>query len=705
MEKIKELIRSVLSEKDHIPLKKEDFYKMYIPAEVEYSAFNACLHEMMEDYEAVISKKGKIISASEAGYVTGRFSQAKNGYGFLCPEGEEDVFIPERYIGGALHGDTVVGTREWGRDGRNYGRIVKVLRRGTERLVGTLVLRGNGSRHPSAYVIPDDPRMTFTVSVSPKNVGDGQNGEKVEVQLIAYPVEHGDSPRGKVVARFGDTFSKEANYTAILRANGVPTEFTPAVLSEAEEVAAQTISAEGRLDLRGQVIFTIDGADAKDLDDAISLERIGDGYRLGVHIADVSHYVRPGSALDGEAMARGCSVYFVDRVVPMLPTALSNGACSLNGGEDRYATSALIDLDANGAIVAVDVRKTLIRSAVRGVYDEVNDIFSRGEASPYYEKYSAVHRSLGEMRELYAVLSRRHAAKGALDIESDEARILLDETGFPVQIVPRERGEAECLIEQFMLTANEAVATYLTDMAAPCVYRIHEEPAGEKLHDFALFATNLGVNVTPLRARKRTSSQLATVLADAKEKGVGGVVSDMLLRAMMKARYSDRPSPHFGLATDLYCHFTSPIRRYPDLAVHRILSAILEGTADFDALGTFAHGAAVTSSENELRALSAEREIEALYKTLYMSRRIGEILPVTVTSVMSFGLFAKTEELCEGMIPVTDLGGNAAYDEEGRVLFAGDRSYRAGDRLTVRVMEADVVSRKVTFSLATDEQP
>ena len=700
MEKIKETILAAIDEPDYLPLKKEDFYKMYFTAETEYSFFNAAFHELIEDYAVAVSKKGKIISAAEAGYVVGRFSQAKNGYGFLRIGEAEDLFIPERYVGGIMHGDEAVATKECGRDKRFYGRIVKILRRGTKRLVGTLVHRGKESRHPSAYVIPDDPKLSFTVLISPKNVGDGQNGEKVEVEIIAYPYEAGDLPRGKVVARLGDTFSKEANYASILRANAVPTEFTPAVLSEAEESAAQPVILGERLDLRDEILFTIDGADAKDLDDAVSLVKTEDGWRLGVHIADVSHYVAAGGATDSEAFLRGCSVYFVDQVVPMLPRALSNGACSLNGGEDRYALSAIMDLDRDGSLIYVDIRKTLIRSKVRGVYDEVNDLFKQGEASAFYEKYAHVYEALLAMRELYTVLAARHAAKGALDLETEEAKILLDETGFPVEIVPRERGEAEKLIEQFMLAANEAVASYLTDMAAPCVYRVHEEPSSDKLHEFALFATNLGVNVTPLRAKRRTVSQLSAVLSDAREKGVGGVVSDRMLRAMMKARYSDVLAPHFGLAAERYCHFTSPIRRYPDLAIHRILTAILDGTADFDALGDFAHRAAVASSENELRALTAEREIEALYKTLYMSRRVGEILPVTVTSVMSFGLFAKTEELCEGMIPVTDLGGNASFDEENKLLFAGGKVWRAGDRLTVRVMEADVVSRRVTFSLA-----
>ena len=701
MENIKDTILAALEEDGYVPLKKEDFYKMYFTAETEYSAYNSELARLREDYLVAVSKKGKIISAREAGYVSGRFSQAKNGYGFLRIEGEsEDLFIPERYVGGAMHGDTVVTTRECGRDRREYGRVLKVLRRGTERLVGTLVLRGRDSRHPSAYVIPDDPRMTFTVLISPKNVGEGKNGEKVEVQLIAYPAMAGDYPRGRVVACLGDTFSREANYTSILRSNGIPADFSPATREAAEQAAAEPVTPEGRLDLRGECIFTMDGADAKDLDDAVSLTRTERGYLLGVHIADVSHYVTAGSAVDGEAMARGCSVYFVDQVVPMLPKCLSNGACSLTGGVDRYALSARMELDGEGNLLSTDLTKTLIRSAVRGVYEEVNDLFARGEDSPYGEKYAAVLPTLSLMRELYAILARRREARGALELETEEAQIELDESGFPIRILPRERGEAERIIEQFMLTANEAVASYLTDMAAPCVYRIHEEPSSDKLRDFAVFATNLGVNTKPLRAKRRTVSQLSAVLSDAKERGVGGVTSDMLLRAMMKARYSDTLSPHFGLAAERYCHFTSPIRRYPDLAVHRILSRILDGTADFEALERFAHEAAVTSSENELRALSAEREIEALYKTMYMSRRVGEVLPVTVTSVLSFGLFAKTEELCEGMIPVSDLGGNAVYDEERRLLFTGDRVWRAGDRLTVRVMEADIVSRRVTFSLA-----
>lgn len=697
---IKEKILSAVAERDYAPCKKEDFYRRYVAEGQEpgYAAFHDAFTALKEDYEIAVSKKGKVIRATDAGYVKGRFSQAKNGYGFVCGEGE-DVFIPERYVGGTMNGDTVVALREFGRDGREYGRILAICRRAVTRVIGTLVLRGNGSRHPSAYVIPDNAKLNFTVLIAPKHVSEGRNGDKVEVQITRYPEDRDEHPRGKVTAVFGDTFSREANYESILRVNAVPTTFPESVVEAAERAASQPLSLSGRTDLRDRLIFTIDGADAKDLDDAVSCERTEEGYCLGVHIADVSHYVREGDPVDGEAFLRGTSLYFVDQVVPMLPKSLSNGACSLNGGEDRYALSAMMYLDRHGELISTDIRKTVIRSRVRGVYAEVNDLFDRGGASPHFEKYAGVYNTLCLMRELYGVLHGRFVSRGAMELDTEEAKIHLDETGFPVRIEKRVRGEAELLIEQFMLSANEAVASYLTAMGAPCVYRIHEEPSGEKLQEFAVFAHNLGVNTTPLRSKKRTPSQLSAVLADAREKGVSGVVSDVLLRSLMKARYSDTAGIHFGLAADLYCHFTSPIRRYPDLSVHRILTAILEGE-DYGKYEAFAHRSALASSDNELRALTAEREIEALYKTMYMSRRIGETLAVTVSSVMSFGVFARTEELCEGMIPLSDFGGNASFDDKSKLLFARGRVYRAGDRLTVRVMEADIVSRRVTFSLA-----
>ncbi|MEE0970043.1 MAG: VacB/RNase II family 3'-5' exoribonuclease, partial [Clostridia bacterium] len=461
------------------------------------------------------------------------------------------------------------------------------------------------------------------------------------------------------------------------------------------------IKTDGRRDLRDMVIFTIDGADAKDLDDAISLQKTGDKYKLGVHIADVAEYVKEGSETDKCAMSRGTSVYFTDKVVPMLPKSLSNGSCSLFGGEDRYALSAFMTLSSDGEILETELCESIIRSRVRGVYSEVNDIFRNGSKSEFAEKYSEVIPSLAEMFELYKVLKKRSEGRGAVELDTEEAVILLDNKGIPTEIVPRERGDGERMIEQFMLCANEGVATFLTNLSLPCVYRIHESPSPEKLESFTAFAQGIGLDTRPLRGKKLYPSCFATVLEESRKKGLSAVLSNVMLRAMMKAKYSATASPHFGLAIDLYCHFTSPIRRYPDLSVHRIVKHMLNGEAvgeRLTRLSSFAGESAARSSENELKALAAERDIDDLYKAIFMSDKVGEIFEGVISSVTSFGLFVQLPNTIEGLVPIDSLEGDFRFDEKHFVLSRGRLSYRLGQSVKVRITAADIPTRKISMA-------
>ncbi len=671
------------------------------------------------------TKRGKLIRAADSGFLVGVFRSTTRGFGFLLQD-NGDIFVSHDNAHGAMNGDRVqvkLIPSHKGGDHRE-GEVVRVLERAVTEVVGTVrILRQSvpkatigkkgkkqkklpSKQLPSKVIItPDDPKYAFKVDVLPAQANGAKDGDKVLVHLTKYPDGKGDThARGKVVRIFGAADSKEANYHSILYANGIKTRFDEETLAEARAIVPGC-RLDGRLDLRDKIIFTIDGADAKDFDDAISLERDGDGYLLGVHIADVAEYVKPGTALDNEAMKRGTSVYFTDKVVPMLPEELSNGVCSLNRDSDKYALSALISLDADGSILSAEFRESVISSKVRGVYHEVNDVLEKRNESEFFDKYAfLMDETLPLMLELYQKLLDKSRRRGSLELETTESVILLSEDGMPSAIVPRQRGVSERLIEQFMLAANEAAASFLMSMELPCVYRVHEEPTSEKVQAFAEFIHNLGLDVRPLNRRKILPASYRDVAVEAAEKGLLTVVTPIMLRSLMKAKYSSSHAPHFGLGCQLYCHFTSPIRRYPDLAVHRIIKAALHGKIHDKNLHhyeAFAHQTAEVSSENELRAMTAEREIEDLYKAIFMQDKVGEVYEGIVSSVAGFGIFVELENTCEGLVPINTLEGWYEFDEKSRRLI-GERGqvYSLGMRVRIRVESCDIISRRIEFSIA-----
>lgn len=635
-------------------------------------------------------------------YAVGRFSGSKSGYGFVSLEESDaaDIFIPASKARGAIDGDSVKIRYKKLSDSKTEGEILEIVAHERETVIGTLDMVESGfrrERRREFVLVPDDKKVSLRIVLRPSSKD--KIGDKIEVML---PKKRTSSTLyGEIIRNFGASSGREANYEAILADCEIPVEFSPEAETVANEAAAIPLEERGRKRLNREIIFTIDGADAKDLDDAVSLSRLPNGrWLLGVHIADVSHYVREKTALDREVMKRGTSVYFVDKVVPMLPKVLSNGVCSLNAGEDKYALSAHITLSSSGVIEDCRIEKTIIRSRVRGVYSEVNSLFEDGKNSPYYSKYREVYSTLTKMYTLYGLLSERNKEKGSLELESAEAQIILNEQGEPVDIKKSERGRAERLIEAFMICANEAVATLLNRKEIPCVYRVHESPPKDKLDSFINYASNLGLSVIGLRADDPSARELSSVLEEAKEKGMGNAVSVTLLRTMAKAKYSDNNSLHYGLGLELYCHFTSPIRRLSDLATHRIISEVLIGKDEARKYRSYAKRAAVAASEAELRALSAERQIEALYKTIYMSRFVGDTFDAVVSSVTKFGLFAELDNTCEGLIPIHALDGYYYYDEERKTLSNGKKIYSLGDRLKIRVENADISARTVEFSLA-----
>ncbi len=637
--------------------------------------------------------------SSQSFKTSGVFVGTKNGYGFVTPdESGEDVFIPAHCVRGALDGDVVHVRYTKDKNGKTSGEITEIVERTLTTFTGEIVRRTRNYPYRSNefVVFPDSKRLSITPRIFPSKFD--REGDKVEVMLKKN--KYGSDYEAEIIRNFGPADTLGANYSAILAECEIPTEFPDDVLAIASEAASETLTDIGRKSLDREVIFTIDGADAKDLDDAISLVKLAGGkWLLGVHIADVSHYVKPNTALDRETMKRGTSVYFTDKVVPMLPTVLSNGACSLNAGERKYAMSAHITLSPDGKIEACRVERTIIASRVRGVYSEVNSVLAEGKSSPYYKKYSCVYSTLQKMYELYRILEKNSRARGALELESAEAKIILDSDGEVTDIIKRERGESERLIEQFMLTANEAVATLLQEKAFPCVYRVHEPPQPDKLEGFLHYAYNLGINVSGVTTDNATCLKLSEILTEGKERGVGYAMSNVLLRAMSKARYSDECSHHYGLGIDRYCHFTSPIRRLSDLATHRMIGAVLLDGQRPEKYKSYARRASVAASESELRALTAERKIDALYKALYMSHHIDECFDATITSVTRFGIFAELENTCEGLIPTPSLDGYFLYDEERMTLSNGSVTYKIGDKIRICVLDADISSSTVSFSM------
>lgn len=708
---LKEEIKEYLNNED-TSYKPYELYSVICGDENRYDDFYKALGALEKEGELVYTKKGKIMAVKYSGVTRGTYRASARGFGFVTPDGElekkRDIFIPRSNTMGAIDGDTVLvslakGRRRISSGQSDEGNIIKIVSHGLKTFTGTLlVARGRKRSRPLFYIVPDNKRYNIDINIDVYDLNDADVGDKVEVEITKYPTPNG-AGRGKIITVFGESDSLLANYNAVLHSHNIKTLFPKDVLDTADKLAETDITPDGRLDLRDKIIFTIDGKDAKDLDDAISAEKTADGYILGVHIADVSHYVTENSSLDEEAFTRGTSVYFADKVVPMLPKSLSNGICSLNAGVDRYTLSAFVTLDKKGEITDVEIKESIINSTLRGVYSELNDVIEKGKSSEYSEKYSCVTETvLPVMLELYEILSKKSAKRGALDIETTEAKILVNEFNEPTDIIKVERGLSEMLIEQFMLCANEGVASWLFWREMPCVYRIHENPDPEKIHGFDLFAHNLGINTAPLHSKTIHPTALRKVLGDAREKGLDSILSKVLLRSLMKAKYSSTCSPHFGLGMDKYCHFTSPIRRYPDLATHRIIKKVLHNGITEKNIGkytAFATQAAINSSENEVKAQQAERDIEDLYKSVYMLQFIGEAFKGIITSVTSFGFFVELENTCEGLVPISSLDGYFDFDDRNYTLTCGNIKYSLGMEVEVTVEDVDIITRTTDMRL------
>ena len=653
---------------------------------------------LRESYKTHQRKKHINKSPKRSGEKTavGTFLGTRRGFGFVRDESgrlSEDVFIPKHETKGALHGDTVRITYREKFPSGIEGRVTEIVEKSAKTVVGTLIserVRGSRSYRRRYFLVPDS---THFPELLPLERCEAKEGDKIECAV--------ERVRGEILLSFLRSFGPAstffANRESLLSEMNIEREFEPGVEEEAERLAALPLSNEGRAIEEGPIL-TIDSESAKDLDDAVSLKKTTEGYLLSVHIADVSEYVRPKTALDRAAMKRGTSVYFADEVVPMLPEALSNGACSLNAGEDKYTLSAHISLDKQGRILKTRIEKGIMNSDVRGVYSEVNDIFAHERKSKYAEKYNKVYKMLFLMKELYEILEKNARERGYLDFEAAEPYFLLDDMGYPQEIVRRERGISERLIEQFMLTANEGVARLLTEKGCPLVYRVHEEPPADKLSFFKKYLYLLGIDPSPLSREPLSTLAFSEVLAEAKEKGKADAVAIPMLRTMSKASYSERRADHFGLGLTHYCHFTSPIRRLSDLATHRMIKAVLLSGEDSKKYVAYARRAAVAASESELRALAAERAMNALYTALWAEGHIGEEFEATVSGITSFGVFAMLDNTAEGLIPLDTLPFGSLTDEDTLTARIDGETLQLSERIRVTVESAELASRRVRFA-------
>lgn len=652
-------------------------------------------------------KRGRFACADAEKPVTARIVSVKAGFGFASEDdGGRDVFIPGRALLGALPGDTVLLQKQPAREGGlPEGEVLRIVSE------CALPFTGVFEKHGSVCQVLPDKNLGTPVRVSPNEAGDAKSGDKVLVHITKRGENHYDH-RAAVERVFGSAQSAAACCEAILAGAGVVAQFPQDVLQQAETMETHGIALEEaarRLDLRGEPIFTIDGADTKDIDDAVSLSRTKDGWALGVHIADVSHYVRTDSVLDAEAYERGTSVYYAQSVVPMLPPALSNGICSLNPQEDRLAFSALLSLSPDGELQSYRFAKTLIRSRVKGVYAELNALYAGGGDAALKEKYAEVLAQAEDMRTLATLLGKRRSARGGLNLESAETKIVIGPDGQAVDVLPRTSGVSENIIEELMLTANEAAARFAQKHIIPFVYRVHENPPAEKLETLCTLLDRLGISCAALKNGTASCGSLSKVLEAAHEKGLEAIVNHQLLRSMAKAKYSPENKGHYGLVLENYAHFTSPIRRYPDLAIHRILSEAVAG-ADADKLTqkytAFANEASEQSSKREVRSMTVERDCESCYKAEYMRGHLGEAFEGIISGVSARGVFVRLPSTVEGFVRLEELPAGS-YDCDGLVELRETLSgmvYRVGMALRVVAAAADVSSGRVDFALAKPEQ-
>ena len=699
----KKLICDLVENEWYVPMKEKELAIMLQVEPEDRPEFKRVLEALLDEGSLMITKRGKYVKPEEK-VIVGTFVSHPKGFGFVEVEGlAEDYYVPESHVNGAFHQDTVQVRLLPGRRGkRQEAEVISIVSRGMTRVVGTYEQSKN-----FGFVIPDNSKIAEDIFVPKERSKGAVDGHKVVVEITSYGSKD-KKPEGKVVEILGHINDPGVDIMSIIKGFDLPLEFPEKVLNQAERVAKEVSEADknGREDLTDVLMVTIDGEDAKDLDDAVSLTVEDEVYHLGVHIADVTNYVQENSALDHEAKKRGTSVYLVDRVIPMLPHTLSNGMCSLNAGVERLALSCLMDIDANGEMIDYRIVESVIKVDRRMTYTSVaaileNDETERAEYAEFVEMFE-------KMNTLAGILRKRRKKRGSIDFDFDESKIILDKDGHPTEIKPYERNQATKLIEDFMLIANETVAQHFYWLELPFVYRTHDVPDPEKIKKLATFINNFGYSIKTTQEEIHPK-ELQKLLGRIEGSEEENLISRLTLRSMKQAKYTEDCTGHFGLACKYYCHFTSPIRRYPDLQIHRIIKEYLRGRLKDDRIEHYKSILTTVckqSSDAERRAEEAERETDKQKKAEYMGNHLGEVFEGVISGVTSWGIYVELPNTVEGLVHISELPGDYYLFDENRYEMTGEatgRVFKLGQTVAVSVKEVDLFARTVDFLIADGE--
>ena len=703
-EKLREQLLGLINDPHYNPLKREELALIFNIHPSEMPMFYNFLDELEEDGYIIKTKKGRVMSPNKMGLFVGKFVAHRKGYGFVESDEEftQDLFIPKDDINGALHNDRVMAeiVTPATEDKRAEGKVIKIIKREVTRVVG--LFQENKS---FGFVVPDDKKFNQDIFIPKRGFNGAKNDDKVVCEITLWPQEN-RKPEGKIIEVLGKKGERGVEIDSIIRAHGLPEEFPKKVIDEANYVSSQDLEDEiaRRLDLRHLDIFTIDGEDAKDLDDAISIEVLPNGnYKLGVHIADVTHYVREKSKLDKEALKRATSVYLVDKVIPMLPKQLSNGVCSLNPFEDKLTLSCIMEIDENGKVVNSEIAETVINSKARMTYTEVSDILEKDDEK-LKQTFAKQVEDFKNAEKLARILMKRRERRGAIDFDFPESKIILNREGKVVDIKCYERRISNKMIEEFMLVANETVAEHFYWLQLPFVYRIHETPSAEKMEDLNKFIATFGYHIKGdlEDVHPKEIQSLVEKIKGTKEEES---ISTIALRSMKQAKYSPQCIGHFGLAAKYYTHFTSPIRRYPDLQIHRIIKEQLNNKLNNkrqEQLSHIVEYASTQSSERERAAELAERDVHDFYKACYMADKVGQEFDGVVSSVTSFGMFIELENTVEGLIRLANMRDDYyIYNQETYTIMVerSHKTFKIGDTVRIKVDNVNVDFREIDFVL------
>ena len=704
MNKKAEMILEFMKDDDYVPMKAKEIAMILGVPKKDYPEFLEILHHLEMEFKIGKNKK-KRYKIIEENYQEGVYRRNKKGFGFVKLDGkEEEVYIAKENSHNALNGDKVLIEiiEEKNKVKSAEGKIKRIINHKKDTLVGTFQNNTN-----FGFVVPDDKTFGTDVFISKKDFGKARNGHKVLVKITKYPIK-GKKAEGKVIEVLGPPNQAGIDMLSLIKEYKLPSTFPEKVVEEAKLYGNKIDEKDikNRVDLRKDIIFTIDGEDAKDLDDAVKVTRLPNGnYKLDVHIADVSNYVKEGSMLDQEALLRGTSIYMLGRVIPMLPREISNGICSLNAKEDRFTITCTMEIDKKGNVVTQEVYKSVINVAERMNYKDVQEILD-GKNKKILERYKEYIGDFKLMAELATILKNKRQMQGYLNLDIPESKIELDIQGKVRNISKYQTYFSHEIIEQFMLTANEVIAEKFYWLESPFIYRVHEEPDIDKVKELNKFLYNFGLNIK-ISNEKVYPKEFSKVLEEVKGKEEERVVSNLILRTLKVAKYEAENKGHFGIASKYYCHFTSPIRRYPDLFIHRIISKYLEQNYNvsdkfIEEYSKKAEDRAFKSSEREKIATKVERESEDLKKAEYMEERIGEIYEGIISSVTQFGIFVELENTVEGLVRFENLGDEYFIYDESRKILIGEKTkktYKIGDKVKIKVISANKILRQIDFEI------